>query len=179
MGLDVVKKNIDKIRGKIDIKSIKDTGTTITLRIPLTMAIQDVVNVRIGGGMYSISLIDTLEFCKVQENQITYVQDKREVLKLRNELIPIIKLYDFFKIKPGVKEIIDGVAIIVISNEQKACFLVDEVIGNQQIVFKSLSNYLNNARGLSGCSILGSGEVSLIIDTGAVINESLKYAVSI
>ena len=174
VGMDVVRKNIEKLHGKIDIKTVSGKGTEFILKIPLTMAIIDVINFKIGHNLYSISLIDTLEFSRVDTSHITIVEENRSVLNLRGELIPIIKLNEYFKIFRGIKELTDQIAIIVQYNGTKACFLVDEVVGNQQVVIKSLTDYLGSSKGISGCSIMGNGDVSLIIDTGKIINDNLK-----
>jgi len=174
VGMDVVRKNMEKIRGKIDIFSESGKGTKIILRIPLTLAILDGVTIKIGTNFFSIPTIDILEFLKAKRDNITYTEDKKELLKIRNDIYPIIKLYDAFKVETSIKNIEDGIIILVKSNNKKVCLLIDEIIGSQQIVIKSLSDYIGDIKGVCGCSILGNGDVSLIIDTNSLINRYLE-----
>jgi two-component system, chemotaxis family, sensor kinase CheA len=170
VGMDVVRKNIEKIRGKIDIVSEKEKGTTILLKIPLTLAIVEGVTIKIGNRFFSIPTTDILEFIKVRTEQITITEDKNELINLRGEILPAIKLYDIFKVKTDKLKLTDGIIIVVQSNARKSCLLIDEIIGSQQIVIKSLSQYFGDINGISGCSILGNGDVSLIVDTNKVIS---------
>lgn len=173
VGMDVVKKNIEKIRGHIQIQSTMGKGTRVVLKIPLTLAIMDGINVRVGQSQYSIPVTDIVESFKVRASQITNTEGRNSVIKVREEIIPVIKLYEVFRIKPQNTEITDGIVMVVQSNGKKAGLLLDEIIGNQQIVVKSISSFLGNIRGIRGCSILGSGEVSLIIDIGGLINQCI------
>jgi two-component system, chemotaxis family, sensor kinase CheA len=169
VGMDVVRINLEKIRGKIDIKSEKGKGTTITLKIPLTLAIVEGVTIKVGESCFSIPTIDIIEFFKVNNNQITFTDNDNQLIKVRDEIIPAIKLYEAFNVKTNKRNLEDGVIIVVQSNNKKACLLIDEIIGSQQIVVKSLSDYIGSIKGVSGCSILGNGDVSLIIDTNGLI----------
>ncbi len=169
VGLDVVKKNLEKIRGRIDIRTQPGQGTEFILAIPLTMAIIDGITVRAGKNRYSLPLNDIIEFCKVRPEQVTHTEQGQETINLRSEFIPLIKLGQFFAIPDAVLDPTEGIVIIAQNNARKAALLIDEVIGNQQIVVKSLSEYLGKVEGLSGCSILGDGSVSFIIDTGRMM----------
>ena len=174
VGMDVVNRNIEKLRGKIDIKSTAGQGTEIILRIPLTLAIIDGITANVGGTLYALPLGDILEFHKGSEEQITRTDSKGEVLRLREEIIPVIKLYEFFNVGSMKKGIGDGILIVVQSNGKKAALLVDDITGYQQVVVKALPEYMGNMRGISGCSIMGDGEVSLIIDVGSLLKEELE-----
>ena len=174
VGLDVVKKNLERIRGRIDIKTNAGQGTEFILRIPLTMAIIDGITVRVGRNMYSLPLNDIIEFLKISPAQITQAKHSEATVNLRKEFLPLIKLGNVFNVADAIMNPTDGIVIAVQNNGKKACLLIDEVIGNQQIVVKSLSEYLGKVEGISGCSILGDGGVSFIIDTGKLL--SLKLA---
>lgn len=174
VGLDVVKKNLEKIRGKVEIKTEPGQGTEFILTIPLTMAIIDGITVRAGTNRYSIPLNDIFEFFKVSQKQLTRTEKNEETVNIRSEFLPLIKLSEVFKIPGAVTDPCDGIIIVVQNNGRKACILIDEVIGNQQIVVKSLSEYLGKVEGISGCSILGDGGVSFIIDTGKLLSMRLE-----
>lgn len=173
VGMDVVLKNIEKLKGKIIIKSTKNIGTDIILKIPLTVAIIDVVTVNVADKIYSIPSIDILEFFQPKAEQISYLKNNNQIIKLRDEMIPIIKLYDFFRINTEKTSLTEGIMVVIQREEKKAALFIENILGNQQIVIKPLSEIFGESRGLSGCSILGSGEVSLIIDTADIIKESL------
>ncbi|MAG14051.1 MAG: chemotaxis protein CheA [Spirochaetales bacterium] len=173
VGMDVVKKNIEKLRGKIDIRSREGEGTEIILKIPLTLAIIEGITVRVGEFLYAMPLGDILEFHKADRSQITKADADREVLSLRDEILPVIKMHEFFNGENGV-DATDGILIVVQANGRKATMLVDEIAGYQQIVVKGLPEYLGRMRAISGCSILGDGQVSLIIDVGSILKESLN-----
>ncbi len=174
VGMDVVKKNLEKLRGKITINSRKGQGTEMILKIPLTMAIVDGISVAAGNNQYSIPINDIIEFFKVRADQIVNADQKNQVINLRGEILPVIKLWEVFKVSTGCEELVDGVIVVIQHQQKKACLLVDEVIGNQQIVVKSLSKYIENDNGLSGCSVMSNGDVSLIIDTGTLLNKCLE-----
>jgi two-component system chemotaxis sensor kinase CheA len=174
VGLDVVKKNLETIRGKIDIKTVPGQGTEFILAIPLTMAIIDGITVRAGKNHYSIPLSDIIEFFKINKNQIAHTDKNGETINIRTEFLPLIRIHELFGICDAVTDANEGIIIVVQNNGKKACLLIDEVIGNQQIVVKSLSGYLGKVAGISGCSILGDGSVSFIIDTGKLISMKIE-----
>ncbi len=174
VGMDVVKKNIEKLRGKVEIRSETKKGTTFILQIPLTLAILDGILFKSGDMLCSIPTTDIIEFHKPEEHQITTTNANQQVLKLREEIIPLIKLSDFFDLPTGTKEYTEGILIIATAYEKTIAILVDEIIGNRQFVIKALPGYLKDVKAVSGCSILGGGDVCLVIDTGAFINQVLE-----
>ncbi len=174
VGMDVVRKNIEKLKGKILIKSIKDKGSEVILKIPLTVAIIDVITVKAGSNLYSIPTIDILEFFQANEEQISYSKSENKIIKLRNDVMPIINFYDFFKIKTEKKNLTEGIMVVVQKDDKKAAFFIDDILGNQQVVIKPLGETFGESRGLAGCSVLGGGEVSLIVDTSGIIRNSLN-----
>jgi two-component system, chemotaxis family, sensor kinase CheA len=173
VGMDVVKRNLEKLRGKIDIRSDAGMGTEFILRIPLTLAIIDGIIARVGSMLYAIPINDVTSFQKVDSSQITETDDKRSVFRLRDDLIPIIKLTDFFAIPDGGRSVEDGTVVVSQSGRRSVALLADEIVGYRQIVVKALPEYMGSMRAISGCSIMGDGEVSLILDIGAIINEEL------
>lgn len=174
VGMDVVNKNMERVRGRVDIRSQAGKGTEFTLKIPLTMAIIDGLTLRSGGSFYSVPLGDILEFFKATPSQLTTTNKGQEVINLRGTILPLLKLGGLFKIPGASMDPLQGIIIVVKSADRKACLLIDEVVGNQQIVVKSLSEYLGKVDGISGCSILGDGTVSFIIDTGRLLSLALE-----
>ncbi|MDR0337861.1 MAG: chemotaxis protein CheA [Planctomycetaceae bacterium] len=168
VGMDVVKRNIEKLNGRIDINSKTGQGSTFTLRIPLTLAIVDAMLVRVGEGKYMIPTLTIRESLVPTMNQVTVTPEGREILRLREEMVPIVRLYDVFGCKPGAEKLKDGILIVAEDSGRSFAFFVDEIIGQQQTVIKGLPDYIGEANGFSGCTILGDGTVSLIVDVGAV-----------
>ncbi|MDR0703783.1 MAG: chemotaxis protein CheA [Planctomycetaceae bacterium] len=168
VGMDVVKRNIEKLNGRIDINSRAGQGSTFTLRIPLTLAIVDAMLVRVGEGKYMIPTLTIRESLVPTMNQVTVTPEGREILRLREEMVPIVRLYDVFGCKPGAEKLKDGILIVAEDSGRSFAFFVDEIIGQQQTVIKGLPDYIGEANGFSGCTILGDGTVSLIVDVGAV-----------
>ena len=170
VGMDVVRRNIEKIRGRVDIRTQKDTGTMIILRIPLTLAIIDGMEIKVGNARYIIPIGSIRQSFKTMPGKISHTPDSTEIVNVRGELLPVIRLHKMYDIEPQYTNLEEGLLIIVENNEKKCCLFVDELIGQQQIVIKGLSNYLGHVRGVSGCAIMGDGEVSLILDIGDLIN---------
>ncbi len=169
VGMDVVRRNIEQLRGKIDVLTTPGTGTEIVLKIPLTLAIIDGVITRVGNILYAIPLIDIREFHQVLPGQIVASTSAGEVLRLRENVIPIVRLREFFKRLQVEDHQGKSVFVVVQSGIERAALLVDEIVGYHQIVVKSLPEYMGHMNGLSGCSVLGNGDVSLIIDTNAIV----------
>ena len=169
VGMDVVKRNIQMLRGKIDVRTEPGSWTEVVLKIPLTMAIIDGVTTRAGNILYAIPLSDIREFHRVQSDRITAASTTGEILRLRDEIIPIVRLRSFFRGRTEGNSETEGVLVVVQSGNQRAALLVDEIVGYHQIVIKALPEYMGQMRGLSGCSILGNGDVSLIVDTSTLV----------
>jgi len=174
VGMDVVKKNIEKLRGKVEILSKTGKGTTFILQIPLTLAILDGILFKSNDMLFSIPTTDIIEFHKPEAHQITTTNINQKVLKLRDEIIPLVKLSEFYELKTTSKDYTDGILIVATAYDKTIAILVDEIIGNRQFVIKALPEYLNNVKAVSGCSILGGGDVCLVIDTGAFISQVLE-----
>ncbi|MBN1969327.1 MAG: chemotaxis protein CheA [Candidatus Delongbacteria bacterium] len=169
VGMDVVKRNVEEIKGTIEVLSERNEGTTITLRIPLTMAIIEGMLVSIGEAKYTIPLLSIRElFSPVKEN-ITVTLDGLEVIRVRDEMIPVIRLHEILGVEPSIRDLSEGVLITVEHNKDMYCLFVDSIIGQQQAVMKSLPEYIKHIQGVSGCTILGDGRISPIVDIRAVI----------
>ncbi|MFW5799198.1 MAG: chemotaxis protein CheA [Spirochaetota bacterium] len=177
VGMDVVKKNMEKLRGQIDVYSKKEEGTQITLKIPVTLEIMNVMVVEANNNKYSIPVTDVEESLAMREVKVIQTHENRESVRLREEIIPLMRLYNFFNL--GNEKTINHnlnkmLAVVIKKNKKKLCIAIDDILGTQQIVIKSLPSYMGNLKIVSGCSILGSGEISLIIDSTSIINECIE-----
>lgn len=163
VGMDVVRRNVEQLRGKIRIASELGKGTTISIILPLTLAIIDGMLLRIGGERVIIPTIMIEKSLRSQAGQITRVQQQGEMLQVRGELIPIVQIGKLFgysaAIDPG-----DALLVIALAGKQKIGIVCDELIGQQQVVIKSLSQQFKQIRGVSGAAILGDGRVGLILE---------------
>ena len=169
VGLDVVKTKIESLGGDIEVKTMLGEGSTFIIRLPLTLAIIQSLMVEVGGEKYAISLgsIQTIEDVLVTD--IKYVQSK-EVINLRGTVIPLIRLHSILDIEPSQENVESLTAVIVKKGDRLAGLIVDSLIGQQEIVIKSLGKYMsNNSKIISGATILGDGEVALILDANALV----------
>ena len=168
VGLDVVKSKIEALSGEVEVKSKLGEGSTWIVRLPLTLAIIQALMVTVGGEKYAISLgsIQTIE--DIPANEIQFVQSK-EVITLRGNVIPIIRLNDVLDIE-STKSPEDNLMVVIVKKGDKlAGLVVDELIGQQEIVIKSMGKYISKCKFISGATILGDGEVALILDANALI----------
>jgi len=166
--MDVAKKNIEKLRGKIDIESSLDKGTTFTLRLPLTMAILDGMRVRVDSTQYIIPLANIRKAFHPQDLAYVHPFNQIKSVKIGEKIVPIIELRHFFNLGKKSVSNTNEMLILVQHNEESFCILVDDILGNQQIVIKPLSSYFGEVKGVVGGTILGSGEVSLILDIPSI-----------
>lgn len=176
VGMDVVKKNIEQVGGSISISSEKGKGTTFTIKIPLTLAIVDGMNIAVGTTVFTLPITAIRQSFKVSdESQIIHNSDGSEMILLRGECYPVIRLRDLFGIESGRESITDGILIQVDSNNSGYCVLADELLGEYQVVVKPFPIFLNKYnlknQGLSGCSVLGNGSISLILDVNSLRND--------
>ncbi len=172
VGMDVVRKNLEDIKGRVDVISKPGSGTTITLHIPLTLAIIDGMLIRVGGCRYIIPILSIRESFKPDSSAITTTPDGQELVRVRNNLLPILRLHKIHNIDPDSRRFEDGILIILESRGGNICLFVDELLGQQQTVIKSLSHYISQqgeVSGVSGCTILSDGEVCLILDVQALV----------
>lgn len=169
VGMDVVKRNIEKLKGQIQVHSVLGEGTTFTLHIPLTLAIIDGMLVSVGDTQYTLPLLSIRESLRPTADMITVTPSGQEIIRVRDEMIPVLRLHKLYKKTPKHTELTDGLLVIVESSGTFVALFVDELLGQQQTVIKPLSTYLGDARAISGCTILGNGEVSLILDVTSLI----------
>ena len=170
VGMDVVKRNIEKIRGKVGVKSKAGKGTTVILSIPLTLAIIDGMVVKVGGRFYVIPIVAIKESFKIKSKQISIMMDGQEIVNVRDMLIPVVRIHDLLHIDCVNRELGDGIIIIVENEGESVCLFVDEVVGQQQVVIKGLPHYVGDLPCVSGCTILGDGTISLILDVKGIIS---------
>lgn len=172
VGMDVVKRNIEKLRGKVDIESVSGEGSTFTIRLPLTLAIIDGMLVKVGEERYIVPTIFIIESFKAAEKEFFAVQGGAQMVKIRDNVYPLIRLDELFSVESTCSDSWDGLVILVEGGGRKACILVDDLLGQQQVVIKSMGDALKGLRGISGSSILGDGKVGLILDTSGILGLS-------
>ncbi len=168
VGMDVVKKNVSEVGGTVSIASEWGRGMTTTLKIPLTMAIMDGMEVSVGGSIFTIPINNIRQSFKVEGDQVIRDPARGEMIKIMGSFYPIIRARDVFRLEQGRKNIEDGILIWVEAGEVSYCLFVDELRGEQQTVVKPLPGYVNEFHiknyGITGCSILGDGSISIILD---------------
>ena len=170
VGMDVVKQNLEKIKGKIEVTSKTGKGTRINLRIPLTLAIIDGMLIRVGRARCILPLLAIRDIFRPEAKAITTTPDGQELVNVRGKFYPIIRLHAFLTDDPDdEKDLADGVLVLVEHQGSGLSLFVDEILGQQQTVIKALAGYFGSARYVSGCTILGNGEVCLILDVGGLI----------
>lgn len=177
VGMDVVRRNILSLNGSIEVTSEQGVGSTFTIRLPLTLAILDGQLVTIGQHTYIIPLISIVESLQVDTSKVNSVGGGLDVLRLRDEYVPILRLYQIFNHTGAIEELDKGLLVVVESDNQKVGLLVDDLLAQQQVVIKSLEANYQKVEGVSGATILGDGRVSLIVDiTGLIKLAGLKKA---
>lgn len=169
VGMDVVKKNIEALRGHVDIQSTPGKGTIFTIRLPLTLAIIDGMVVRVGEERYIIPTLSIIISLRPTENDIHTVVGKGEVLLFHGKLINLYRLHKLFDIPNAVEKFTDGTVIVVETGNIQIGLLVDEILGQQQIVIKSLGEALKGVRGIAGGAIMPDGKVGLILDIAGIL----------
>lgn len=169
VGMDVVRKNIEKLRGKVEIESEVGIGSTFRILLPLTMAIVDGLVVKVGNDRYILPSTSVKVALRPDEESLTSVQGKEEVLKIRDKIYPLKRLHDIFAIQDAVTDPKRGTVVIVESSGRQYGLLVDAMIQKQEVVIKSLGNLMQGLRGISGGAILGDGSIALILDTSSLI----------
>jgi len=172
VGMDVVKRNITAMGGAVDIRSAKGFGTTISISLPLTLAILDGMLIQTGEEVYILPLGFVLESLQPAPEDVKEISGKGRVIKVRGEYLPLIPLYQIFDIEPRFTDPCQGILVIVETEGKKACLFVDELVGQQQVVVKNLESNYRKVTGISGATILGDGGVSLILDVTALVRSS-------
>ena len=167
VGLDVVKKGVEDLGGSIVVTSSKGAGTTFSLWLPFTLAIIEAMLIGIGDQTYAVPMSSIVESHKFEQEDVKSIRS-REVVQLRGEVLPLVRMRDFYGL--GDQKVNGPVnALVVQSRDRRAALVVDELIGHQQIVVKSLDKRLNRVKGISGGTILGSGRIALIVDVDSIL----------
>jgi len=175
VGMDVVKKNVERLHGKINISSQAGKGCVFTILFPITLAIVDGIVVQVGFERYVLPINTVIEFIQPKESNRTLIYGKEEIYKIYDNVYPLIHLDQLFNIKSDKKSFGEQTICIIESDHGRACVVVDELLGQQQVVIKSLGNKLNNVPGINGACILGDGRVGLILDASSLIELAGVY----
>ncbi|MES2263100.1 MAG: chemotaxis protein CheA [Pseudomonadota bacterium] len=176
VGMDVVKRNITAMGGVVDIRSAKGFGTTISISLPLTLAILDGMSIRVGEEIYILPLGFVIESLQPVPDDVKEISGKGKVVKVRGEYLPLIPLYQMFDITPRFTDPSEGIVVILETEGHKAGLFIDDLVGQQQVVVKNLESNYRKVAGISGATILGDGGVSLILDVAALIRSSRQLA---
>ena len=169
VGMDVVRKNIDSISGRVDITTTKGQGTVFTISLPLTLATIEGQVVKIGSSRYIIPVKSIVKSFRPLDGQISTIQNKGEMVLVHNELIRVVRLHRLFGIKDAKQNPQEALFVEIDQNGCRGCLLVDELLSQQQVVIKNLGHTLGSIKGISGAAIMGDGRVSLIIDAGGIL----------
>ena len=170
--MDVVKRNITAMGGNVDIRSSKGYGTTISVSLPLTLAILDGMSIKVGGEIYILPLAYVAESLQPVETDIKEISGRGRVVRVRGEYLPLIPMYQVIDIEPTYTDPTQGILMILESDGKKAALLIDELVGQQQVVVKNLESNFHKVTGISGATILGDGSVALIIDVVTLLRTS-------
>jgi two-component system chemotaxis sensor kinase CheA len=169
VGLDVVKRNLEALGGSITIKSERGRGTTFRIKLPLTLAILDGQSVRVGPHTYIVPLLSIVESVRPRPESLSRVFGAGEAITIRGEVLPMLRLHRVFGVTPTVEDATQGLVVIVEHEGRKIAVLVDELLGQQQVVIKSLETNFRKLEGVAGATILGDGRVALIVDVPGLV----------
>jgi two-component system chemotaxis sensor kinase CheA len=169
VGMDVVKRNINELGGHVQIFSAPGNGSTVRIRLPLTLAILDGQLARVGSEVYVVPIVSIVETIQVRREQVNSVANRAQVFRLRDDYLPIIRLYELFDIEPDHEDLLDGLLMIVEADGKRVGLFVDELMSQQQVVIKSLETNFRQITSLAGATMLGDGRVALILDIPGVI----------
>lgn len=167
VGMDVVVKNIGVVGGTVSVDSVPDQGSTITMKIPLTLAIMDGMIIRVGKSIYTVPIMSIKESFKAKDGEVITDPDGNEMIMIRGDCYPILRLHELYNVNTEITHIPDGIIVTVENKGKYICIFADELIGEQQVVVKALPSYIKKirkVRGLGGCTLLGDGSISLILD---------------
>ncbi|MEG2769388.1 MAG: chemotaxis protein CheW, partial [Oscillospiraceae bacterium] len=179
VGMDVVRKNLESVGGSVSVDSKRGAGSTFTIKIPLTLAIMDAMELAVGEQIFMLPITSIRQSFKVtDESDVIVNTDGSEMILIRGECYPIVRLHSKYNIKTKCDKLEDGILIWVENDRSAVCLYVDELLGEQQMVAKPFPSYFGiydlKGAGLSGCTILGDGSISLILDANCIINSVEK-----
>lgn len=169
VGMDVVVKNIQQVGGVLDIESVEGQGSTMTMKIPLTLAIIDGIIFSVGETNFVTPTNSVTEFIRIEKDKLIVEPDGEEYVMIREECYPLIRLNRFYHLDNAVEEIEEGIVIILNHEDRKLAVFADRLAGEQEIVVKPIPSYVKKVKGISGCTQLGDGSISLILDTGGLV----------
>jgi two-component system chemotaxis sensor kinase CheA len=169
VGMDVVRNNIRSLGGGVEITTQNGRGTCFTVRLPLTLAILDGLSVQVGAHTYILPLVSIVESVRVRPEQVSRPAGGNELFALRKEYLPLLRLHDLFQVEPRSIDIAQGLLVIVEADGKKAGLYVDDLLGQQQVVIKSLATHYRKVEGISAATILGDGSVAMILDVTGLI----------
>ena len=168
VGMDVVKRNIAELGGRVEIDSAEGFGTRTTIRLPLTLAILDGLSVSVGGQTFIAPLGSIVESLQVLPDDLKSVSGEGHLLRVRGEYLPLVALHEVFGIQNAVTDFTKGIVVIIETEGKKTALMVDELLGQHQVVIKSLESNFRKVQGISGATIMGDGKVALILDVQAL-----------
>jgi two-component system chemotaxis sensor kinase CheA len=174
VGMDVVRRNVEALQGSISIRSVKGKGCRMIVRLPLTLAILDGLLVRVGTDSYVIPLLSVVESIKPKSEEIQKVLARGEVISLRGEIVPLLRLDRILNLRSTLKQPDDNLLVIVEDQGRKFSLAVDELLGQQQVVIKNLEANFQKVAGVAGATILGDGRVALILDINGLCSLAAK-----
>ncbi|OOP55664.1 MAG: hypothetical protein AYP45_13520 [Candidatus Brocadia carolinensis] len=174
VGMDVVKKNVERLRGKVELSTVEGKGTKFSIKLPLTLAIIDGMIVQVGTEKYIVPMLSIEESIRPKQEDVSTIQQRGELINVRGNLLPMVRLHNLYNVQPKRINPWEALILIVEGEGQRCGILVDDLLGQQQIVIKSLGEQFQNIRGISGSAILGDGHVSLIIDVGGIMSMALN-----
>lgn len=170
VGMDVVIKEIEKVRGTVSVDSKKGEGTTVSIKIPLTIAILDGMIIKVGKSIFTIPVTSIKSSLIIKNKDVFKDLDNKEMISIRGECFSILRLHELYRIQTEVTDIEEGIVIMVEDGGKSICIFADELIGEQQVVIKALPEYIDKVKGTSGCTLLGNGCISLILDVAQLVN---------
>ena len=178
VGMDVVKKNVEAVGGVVSLNSDEGKGTTFTMKIPLTMAIVDGMKVTVGKSIFTIPIANIRQSFKIMPDDIIRDENSNEMIERMGSFYPIVRLHQFYNIATEVVNLEEGILLWVENSDRSFCLFVDELIGEQQVVVKPFPAFLNFFElknfGCSGCTILGDGNISIILDIQSLYSAALE-----
>lgn len=178
VGMDVVKKNVESVGGTVSLSSEEGKGTTFTMTIPLTLAIMDGMKVTVGKSIFTIAIANIRQSFKITPEEVLRDENGCEIVERMGSFYPVIRLHQFYNIETEVTNLADGILLWVETSDRSFCLFVDELLGEQQVVVKPLPAFLNyfNLKdfGISGCTILGDGNISIILDIQSLHGAALE-----
>ena len=169
VGMDVVRRNVKELGGKVDVKSDPGRGSRFTITLPLTLAIVDGQSVAVGTETYIVPLISIVESMQLKATGVTRLSGRSEVLSFRGDYLPIIRLHELFGVEPRSRALHEGLVVVAEGDGRRVGLFVDDLLGQQQVVIKSLEANYGHIEGVSGATILGDGSVALILDVPGLI----------